>query len=166
MPVTSDGMRLEGLAEDSVVVIKNILLRGVFLIVRNAQKQHDVFNPPALVLATEGEEIPETLRLLDALIIRGWVKDIVKPALRLGEPLVLAKMHSDCERDVEKQLPIVVSIRPVLGDIDRLRRIFNLDEVVFGRVVKVSEVIAILWSYVLVLPDAVFPSLAKVLRGR
>src|SRR5688572_23207626 len=116
-----DGMRLEGLVANRVVAyqdfVLDLLIAARQLRARCAQNPHNVFNALLRqIWFTEGEELPETLWRLDALVIRGRIEDIVEPALRLGKSLRLAQMHGDRQRDVKEQLPVVIGIRPVLGD--------------------------------------------------
>ena len=63
----------------------------------------------------------------------------MKPALRLGESLVLAQMYGDHQWDVKEQFPVIVGIRPVFGDIDLLREVFDMNKIIFIRVVEVFE---------------------------
>ena len=42
-----------------------------------------------------------------AVAVVGGVEEVVEPALRLGEALVLAQVDGDGERHVEEQLPVV-----------------------------------------------------------
>ena len=67
------------------------------------------------------EELPEALRRVDRRVVAGRIEDVVEPALRLGEALVLAQMHRDRQRNMEEQLPVVVGVRAAVADVDLLR---------------------------------------------
>jgi hypothetical protein len=48
-------------------------------------------------------------------------------------------MYRDCERNVEKQLPVVVGIESMLGEVDFLAERFYLNEITALRVVADVE---------------------------
>ena len=54
----------------------------------------------------ERPHLPEALRRR-AVAVVGGIEQVVEPALRLGEALVLAQVDGDRERHVEEQLPVV-----------------------------------------------------------
>ena len=98
-------MGLEGLVENRCVAFQNLCPSALLIVdsdSRYAQKTHDVFDPHAIVWFAEGEELPETFYWIVSLFIGGRIENVVKPTLRLGEPLRLAQMHGNGQRDVEK----------------------------------------------------------------
>ncbi len=71
-----------------------------------------------VVSCAEAQELPEPLRGGHVRVVARRVEDVVEPALRLGEALVLAQVRGDEHRRVEEQLPVVDRVRPVVGDVD------------------------------------------------
>ena len=87
----------------------------------------------------ERPHLPEALRRR-AVAVVGRIEEVVEPALRLGEALVLAQVDGDRQRHVEEQLPVVDRVGAAGGEVEVLDRIGLLHQRRAGLVRGVEEV--------------------------
>ena len=79
----------------------------------------------------ERPHLPEPLRR-GAVAVVGGIEQVVEPALRLGEALVLAQVDGDRERHMEEQLPVVDRVGAAGGEVEVLDRIGRLHQADVG----------------------------------
>src|SRR6476620_11559199 len=63
----------------------------------------------------------------------------MEPALRFREPTGLAQVNRYCQRNVKKQFPVVIRIRPMQVNVNFLRERNHFDKSVVRKVIETFE---------------------------
>src|SRR5215216_4546977 len=103
-----------------VVALEKVIPDRVFQLVLAQQQQ-------LLVYRSHLGNLPKTEELPIALAGVRRIEDVVEPALRFGEPLVLAEVNRNSKREMEQQLPIVIRVRSAAAEIDLFRMVVYVE---------------------------------------
>ena len=125
-------MRMERFVLDFAVagehrLLERLLCRVLDLVIRCAQQNQLLIDRRCVSVVAKCQKLPEPFRRRNRRVVAGRFEDVVEPALRLCEALVLTQVYGDSKWNVKEQLPVVIRVWPTGVDVDLFRMMFDLE---------------------------------------